>query len=106
MKPFSATVKIEEIERTMSIEPSNSTKKEIMNRYNKDPKGWYIFTGRDQRGFQDTVVIQGTDIWMLKEERINPYQTIGLSMKEELPDHFSRRGFNTFGYRLPSISII
>lgn len=70
-----------------------------MNRYNKNPRGWHVFTGRDLRGFMDTVIIHGKDIWTIKEENINPYKNLGLSLKGELSSPFVEEGLHNFGYR-------
>ena len=62
----------------MSLTPSDDSRKEIMERYNKNPKGWYVFNGRDSKGFTNTIVIRGREIWIMKDEMINPYKFLDL----------------------------
>lgn len=83
----------------MSLTPSDDSRKEIMERYNKNPKGWYVFNGRDSKGFTNTIVIRGREIWIMKDEMINPYKSIGLGIKDELPDSFPDLDLHSFGYR-------
>ena len=80
----------------MSLTPSDDSRKEIMERYNKNPKGWYVFNGRDSKGFTNTIVIRGREIWIMKDEMINPYKSIGLGIKDDLPDSFPDLDLHSF----------
>jgi hypothetical protein len=54
---------------------------EIIDLYNKDPRKWHILSGRDDFGYHDIVVMHGTDVWIVKEQFINPYKSVGFSVK-------------------------
>ncbi|MCX8192130.1 MAG: hypothetical protein N3F06_04920, partial [Nitrososphaerales archaeon] len=41
-------------------------------------------TTKDRYGHINTIFIHGKDIWFLKEEFINPYETIGVGIKDTL----------------------
>jgi len=83
------------------MESSESLRHAIIKRYNTDPRSWHVLVGRDVTGYYDTYVIHGEDIWILKEENINPYKRIGLGVKTQLQDIsvLKRLPDYTFGFR-------
>lgn len=66
--------------------PSPTIKREIFRLYNKNPKGWYVLIKRDQKGYYDTTITHGKDVWFIKEEQINPYELVGFGVKVELEE--------------------
>lgn len=56
---------------------------EIMKLYNRDPRRWHVLVGRDSRGYTSTIFLYGDKMWVLKEEPLNPYESIGLGLEVE-----------------------
>lgn len=81
--------------------PSVELKKQIFRRYNEEPKDWYVFTSRDLRGYLDTIVVHGQDVWLIKEEQINPYESTGFGVRErvEKAEAFRASSPYPFGFR-------
>jgi len=67
------------------IKSARQARLEILKTYEEDPQGWHIFLWRDKKGYYNTRIIHQTDLWLIKEEIINPYETIGYSLKTTLP---------------------
>jgi len=61
----------------MDIRPSEKVRDEIKRLYNKNPKKWHVLVGRDSRGYTSTVFLHGGKMWTIKEEHLNPYESIG-----------------------------
>lgn len=72
---------------------------EILEAYNRQPQGWRVFTSRDRMGRQDTVFIQGSSLWFLKEEQINPYELVGFGIREEVKPLTQIPSLLQFGFR-------
>ena len=66
------------------METAEEARRQIFRRYEQDPTGWHVFSGKDQRGYHETTVLHHQDIWFLKEEFINPYEPVGFAVKERL----------------------
>jgi len=60
---------------------ADEVKMEILDLYDKDPRKWHILSGRDGFGHHDIVVMHGTDVWIVKEQLINPYKSVGFAVK-------------------------
>lgn len=86
----------------MNIRPSEKVREEIKNLYNRNPRRWHVLVGRDSRGYTSTIVLHAARMWMLKEEPINPYETVGCGMRLEEIDKslmpFLRDPYS-FGFR-------
>jgi hypothetical protein len=82
------------------MEPAPVVKREIMREYNRDPTGWHVFTKRDADRHFDTIIIHGRHVWLLKEEHVNPYETVGFGLREVLEQPMSSLPpMPTFGFR-------
>ena len=81
--------------------PSSDIKKEIFRRYNKKPRGWHVLVRRDRRGYYDTIVVQGKDVWFIKEERVKPYELVGFGISDIVDDKDVLSSFKPyqFGFR-------
>ncbi|MEM3383449.1 MAG: hypothetical protein QXL52_05535 [Nitrososphaerales archaeon] len=88
--------------------PSYILKREIFKLYNKDPIGWYILIRRDQKGYYDTTIVHKKDVWLIKEEQINPYELIGFGFKGELENNEALKFIRSyqFGFRPISKKIL
>ncbi len=63
------------------MEPAEDIKKEILKRYDSNPSGWRVFVGRDGRGHFDLAVSHDSDMWLIKEEQINPFHSVGFGVR-------------------------
>ena len=63
------------------MKSAEGVKRAILRHYDKDPKNWYILSGRDRHGYHDLAVMHGTDLWLIKEQLINPYKSVGFAVK-------------------------
>lgn len=78
--------------------PSEELKSKIVKRYNENPQGWQAFTARDARGHIDTVFVHGEDVYVMKEEVINPLNAVGVGVEEKLNSNL-KNSFPSFGFR-------
>ena len=85
------------------MQPAEKLKREIARSYDSNPKGWNVFVGRDNRKFSQALISNGSNVWILKEEIINPYKSVGLgvklvdqldSLKSTVPQEFGLRPLN------------
>lgn len=60
---------------------AEDARREILERYNRNPRGWRVFSAKDSRGYYDLLVIHGSNVWMIKEHRINPFKSVGYAFK-------------------------
>jgi hypothetical protein len=83
------------------MKSANDVKKEIVTRYDKDPKNWQMYVGRDRRGHYDLLVTHNSDAWVIKEEQINPSKFVGFGVKtrREKLDLMLKENPNSFGIR-------
>ena len=63
------------------MQPAEKLKREIARSYDSNPKGWNVFVGRDKRKFSQALISNDSNVWVLKEEIINPYKSVGLGVK-------------------------
>ena len=66
------------------MEPAEDVKKEILKRYDSNPSGWRVFVGRDRRGHFDLIVSHDSDMWLIKEEQINPFLSVGFGVRDKV----------------------
>ena len=66
------------------IKSAKQARLEVLKTYEEDPQGWHIFLGRDKKGYYNTNIIHQSDLWLIKEEIINPYETVGYALKTTL----------------------
>jgi hypothetical protein len=85
------------------VQPAEKLKREIARSYDSNPKGWNVFVGRDNQKFTQTLISNSSNVWILKEEIINPYKSVGLgvklveqvdSLKSVAPQEFGLRPLN------------
>ncbi|MGQ9543583.1 MAG: hypothetical protein ACUVTM_05820 [Candidatus Bathyarchaeia archaeon] len=65
------------------MQPAERIKKEIARLYDANPLGWSVLVGKDSRNFSQVLVSHGPKIWILKEEWINPYKSVGFGVRLE-----------------------
>lgn len=63
------------------ILPADKIKERIIKKYNSDPSEWRVIFGRDNYGHYNTAIGHESDIWIIKEEQINPYKFVGYGTK-------------------------
>lgn len=66
--------------------PADELKKDIQKRYDRDPIDWHVLVGRDRKNYYDVIVIHGSDAWLIKEQPINPLQSIGFGVRDSILD--------------------
>lgn len=81
------------------IKDSSLLKRKILSMYEKDPRGWRVFIGRDVRGYYDVLIVHGEKAWLIKEEQISPYKTIGVGTEIPLEDKSLIKYPYSFGFR-------
>ena len=83
------------------MEPAEDIKKEILKRYDSNPSGWRVFVGRDRRGHFDLVISHDSDMWLIKEEQINPFRSVGFGVRDKVVgfETIERISPYTFGLR-------
>lgn len=85
----------------MTIKTIDEIIKEVTIKYNKDPKGWKVFAGKDKDGYYDLVITHKSQIWLIKGEQINPYKWIGYGVKQSIEneEEINRFSSHQFGFR-------
>jgi len=77
---------------------SENIREEIERKYNKNPRGWHILTGKSDDNFYNSVILHGKDMWIIKEEFLNPFKTIGLGDKVKIGEEFKPILKNPYSY--------
>ncbi|MFH1327464.1 MAG: hypothetical protein ABIH76_01225 [Candidatus Bathyarchaeota archaeon] len=62
-------------------------RRELIRRYNANPEGWRVLVGRDPKGYYDLLVNRGSELWLMKEFQVNPYESIGFGVKEKVEEN-------------------
>jgi hypothetical protein len=86
------------------IRPAEEVKKEIIKRYNADPLGWQVLAGRDLGGRYELLFVHNSDLWLVKEEQINPYKFVGYGVREELEEEEVIKKISPYPFGLRPIS--
>lgn len=83
------------------MKPAEDIKKEVLKRYDSNPSGWRVLVGRDRRGYTDLVISHDSDIWLIKEELINPFHSVGFGVRDKIVslEAFEKTAPYTFGLR-------
>ena len=84
--------------------PVDKVKKDIMKRYDRNPSDWHVLVGRDHKGYFDVIVIHDADAWLIKEQPINPLQSVGFGVKDSLLDQKVARRITSHTYGLRPLS--
>ncbi|WP_309491835.1 hypothetical protein [Candidatus Hecatella orcuttiae] len=84
------------------ILPTDKVKRTIARIYEEDPKGWHMLVGRDVKGYHDILVIHNSEFWHIKEQSLNPYETVGFGVHGILEDRKLPPGLSAefpYGFR-------
>jgi len=85
--------------------PADEVKRELLKRYSADPKGWRVLVGRDPKGYSDLIVIHGSDLWQVKEFKLNPYESTGFGVRGRVKENeFLRKARSTHPFGLRPLS--
>ena len=60
---------------------SEKIKEEIIKKYNSKPTNWRMVFGKDNHGHYNTAIAHDSESWLIKEEQINPYKSVGYGTK-------------------------
>ena len=83
-----------------TLKTADQVKKEIARRYSVDPDGWQVLYGRKPGGISDLMVVHGSDMWMIKENLVNPRRSIGLGAKGHLREGEEIKTFSPYSFGL------
>ena len=82
------------------VKSSERVRREIIKSYDNDPEDWRVLVGRDTGRHLSVLISHGEELWIVKEEQINPYKSVGYGAKTyqdaELLKNISPY---TFGFR-------
>ncbi len=79
---------------------ADEAKREIARRYSADPDGWQVLYGRNPGGNNDLIVVHGSRVWIIKENPINPYQSVGLAARGRLRRGEDIKRFSPYSFGL------
>lgn len=65
----------------MKFKTAKRTFDELTERYEKEPKGWKIAVGNDNKGYFDIFISNPEEVWQVKVDSIYKPKPVGLSMK-------------------------
>ncbi len=80
------------------ILPSKKIREDISRGYNRDPRGWGAFVGRDDGGYISSIFTHKSNMWIIKEFAINPYRSLGCGIRTSVKDDFKSENY-PFGLR-------
>jgi hypothetical protein len=86
----------------MGMMSAEEVRKEWVRRYNANPEGWRVLAGRDSRGYYDLVVLHGSELWLVKEYPLSPYDSVGFGVRERIDESEVLRRIRSthpFGFR-------
>ncbi len=86
------------------MKEARDVKKEIVKKYDANPRDWRMHVGRDIKGHYDLIVAHGSTAWIIKEEQINPFKFVGYGSKvnRQILEPFIENLPNNFGIRSTS----
>lgn len=67
-----------------NVKPAEVLRKEIIKRYDSDPRGWHTLVRKDHKNFYDIIFSQGSEVWIIKEQPINPFKSVGYGVTGNL----------------------
>ncbi|MEM3653727.1 MAG: hypothetical protein QW723_03335, partial [Candidatus Bathyarchaeia archaeon] len=82
----------------MNIKTVDEILKEVIKRYNKDPKEWKVFVGKDRSGHYDLLITHKSQIWLIKGEQINPFKWIGYGIEQSIENDEKIKKFPSFQF--------
>ncbi len=59
---------------------------EMKKRYDREPEGWRVLSGRADHGFFDTFILHRDRLWQMKTEPVNPLEAIGVGVTHRRVD--------------------
>lgn len=86
----------------MDVRAADKIRDEIKRLYNANPRKWHVLVGRDSKGYTSTIVLHADKMWVIKEEPLNPYESIGCGLRTEEIDEGFRpflKDPHSFGFR-------
>jgi len=86
------------------ILPADKIKRQVSEQYDADPTDWHVIVGKDRRGHQDLLIIHGSDLWFVKEEQINPFQSVGYGVRTRFGKDEIVRKMSPYTFGLRSLS--
>ncbi len=86
------------------LRTAGEVKREIARRYSADPGGWQVLYGRSPGGSNDLIVVHGSDVWIVKEDPVNPYESVGLGAKGRLRKGEEIERFSPYPFGLRPLS--
>ncbi len=81
------------------VRTAKEARSEILRLYEQDPTGWHVMMGRDLKGYYDTSVVHNENLWLLKEEMVNPYESVGFALADKVEKKPSSLLPASFGFR-------
>ncbi len=90
----------------MDVVLADEIRRELLKRYNSNPVGWRVLVGKDPKGYSDLMILHGSDMWLLKEFQVNPYESVGFGVKEKANESGALRRIpstHPFGFRPMSL---
>lgn len=82
---------------------SDKIKEKIIKKYNSNPKDWRVIFGKDNYGYHNMAAIHDSELWLIKEEKINPYKFDGYGTKLDLNADLLKK-FSPYSFGLRPIS--
>jgi len=88
----------------MELVEVEEIRREILKKYNKNPRRWQVLFGKDERGFFNFLILNPTEIWQIKLDTIygKPLAVGGRIENEalRLPYKMMSFGFRKVGKKL------
>jgi len=82
------------------VKSLEKARREIIKAYNNDPEDWRVLVGRDTGRHLSALISHGEELWIVKEEQINPYKSVGYGAKTyQDAERLKNISPYTFGFR-------
>jgi hypothetical protein len=88
----------------MEIKTVDEIIKEVMRKYNRNPKEWKVFAGKDKNGYYDLLITHKSQIWLIKSEQINPFKWVGYGVKQSIENDEKIKKFPSFQFGFRPLS--
>ncbi|MFQ5762972.1 MAG: hypothetical protein ACE5PO_08040 [Candidatus Bathyarchaeia archaeon] len=79
---------------------AEDVRREIVRRYDKDPADWNVFFTTDRRGYHNIITVHRGQMWLVKEEAINPYTSVGFGLRTKLDREISANSLSPYPFGL------
>lgn len=79
---------------------AEEVRREIVRRYDKDPTDWNVFFSTDRRGYHNIITVHRGQMWLVKEEAINPYKSVGFGLKTKLDSEIPAKKLSPYPFGL------